>query len=161
MTDVTLLWILAVVLMFVGVAGLVLPILPGAPIMFAGFLLAAWAENFQYIGTGTLVVLGVMAALTYAADLAATAFGAKHFGASPRAAVGAAVGALVGLFLGLIGVIVGPFIGAVVGELSARGGVRAATRAGLGATLGLVLGAALKLGLGFAMMGVFIVARFV
>lgn len=161
MTEVALLWVLAVVLMLVGVAGLVLPVLPGAPILFAGFLLAAWAEDFQYIGTGTLVALGVMAALTYAADLAATAFGAKHFGASPRAAVGAAIGALVGLFLGLVGVIVGPFVGAVIGEFSARGGVRAATRAGVGATVGLALGAALKLGLGFAMIGIFIVARFV
>lgn len=161
MEDTTILiWLLAVVLMLVGLAGLVLPAIPGAPVLFAGLVAAAWAENFVYVGAGTLVALGVMAALTYAVDFAATAFGAKRFGASPRAAIGAAVGALLGMFLGVLGVLVGPFVGAVIGELSARRDLIAAGRAGVGATIGLVIGAALKLALGVAMIGVFAVVRF-
>src|SRR5882724_3130931 len=93
-----LLWLLALILVIAGLAGLVLPAVPGAPLIFAGLLVAAWAEDFTYVGTGTLVVLGVLALLTYPADLLATALGAKRFGASPRSALGAALGAVVGLF---------------------------------------------------------------
>ena len=94
MAETVILWLLVAVLLLVGLAGLVLPALPGPPLLFGGLLLAAWIEGFAYVGTGTLVVLGVMAVLMYLIDLAATAFGAKRFGASRRAAVGAAIGAL-------------------------------------------------------------------
>ncbi len=161
MAETVLLWVLVAVLLLVGLAGLVLPALPGPPLLFGGLLLAAWIEDFAYVGTGTLIALGVMAVLMYLVDLAATAFGAKRFGASRRAAIGAAIGALLGLFVGLIGVVVGPFIGAMVGELSGNAGLRAAGRAGVGATIGLAIGAAAKLALGVAMLGVFLVMRFV
>lgn len=156
-----LLWILAILLIVLGLAGLVLPALPGAPLLFVGLLLAAWAEDFAYVGGWTLAALGVMALLTYLVDFAATAFGAKRFGASKRAMGGAALGGLAGLFLGLPGVLLGPFIGAVLGELTLRRDLAAAGRAGVGASLGLAIGAAAKLALGFTMLGVFLVARFV
>lgn len=159
--TVTLLWALAVVLIAAGLAGLVLPALPGPVLLFAGFVVGAWAEDFQHVGPATLTLLGVMAVLAYAADFAAGSFGASRYGASRRAVIGAALGAIVGLFLGLVGVLIGPFVGAVVGELSARRTLRDAGRAGFGATLGLVLGTAAKLALGFAMVGVFVVMRFV
>jgi len=155
-----LLWILAVALIVIGTAGLVLPVMPGAPVLFAGLLVAAWADDFAYVGWGTLAVLGVLALLTYVTDFAATALGAKRFGASNRAIIGAVIGGLVGIFFGLPGVLVGPFVGAVVGELSAQRSLEAATRAGVGATIGLALGAAAKLALAFSMLGIFVVARF-
>jgi uncharacterized protein YqgC (DUF456 family) len=155
-----LLWVLAIVLVVVGIAGLVIPAMPGAPVFFAGLVVAAWADNFTYVGWGTLVILGVLALLTYVVDFAATAFGAKRFGATKRAIIGAATGGLVGLFFGLPGVLLGPFVGAVIGELSAQRGLHAATRAGIGATIGLALGVAAKLALAFSMVGVFAVARF-
>lgn len=158
--NVVLLWVLAVGLIVIGLAGLVLPALPGPPLLFAGLVVGAWAEDFTYVGVGTLVALGVMALLTYAVDLAATAFGAKRFGASRRAVIGAVIGALLGLFLGVLGVLVGPFVGAVIGELSMRRDLAAAGRAGIGATIGLAIGAAAKLALGIAMIGVFAVVRF-
>lgn len=160
MATTILLWILAIGLIVVGLLGLVLPALPGPPLLFIGLLAAAWIEDFAYIGARTLVTLGTLAALMYLLDFAATAFGARRFGASRRAMLGAGLGALLGLFLGFIGVLVGPFIGAAIGELSAQRGLIAAGRAGIGATIGLALGAAAKLALGFAMIGVFLVARF-
>jgi uncharacterized protein YqgC (DUF456 family) len=160
METALLLWLLAIVLVVVGIAGLVLPAMPGAPVLFAGLLVAAWADNFAYVGWRTLVILGILALLTYVVDFAATAFGAKRFGASNRAIIGAAIGALVGLFFGLLGVLVGPFVGAVIGELSLRRGLDAATRAGIGATIGMALGAAAKLALAFSMLGIFAVVRF-
>jgi uncharacterized protein len=117
-----LIWILAAILVVVGIAGLVLPALPGPLLLFAGLWMAAWAEGFAYVGAKTLIALGLMAALASVADFVAGAFGARHYGASSRSVVGAAVGAVVGIFFGLPGLLLGPFIGALLGELSAAQG---------------------------------------
>lgn len=129
MTITIILWLLAVALIVLGLVGLLLPAIPGAPVLFAGLVLAAWAENFAYVGWGTLSVLGVLALLTYLADFVASAFGAQRFGASPRAVTGAIIGFVVGLFFGLPEVLLGPFIGAVIGELSTQRHLGAAGRA--------------------------------
>ncbi|RJP85191.1 MAG: DUF456 domain-containing protein [Desulfobacteraceae bacterium] len=154
-----MLWVLAVLLIIAGVAGLVLPVLPGAVLMLAGFFLAAWAENFVHVGPVILAVLAVLTVLTYAIDFLAGAVGAKRFGASRRAAVGAACGALIGIFFGIPGIIIGPFAGAVAGELTVRPDLRAAGLAGVGTWLGMVMGAAAKAAIGFTMLGIFILAR--
>ncbi|MBI3896865.1 MAG: DUF456 domain-containing protein [Gammaproteobacteria bacterium] len=156
-----LLWILVVVLVGAGLVGLVLPGIPGAPLLFGGLLLGAWIEDFVYVDVGTLVVLGIMAVLTFVCDIAGTALGAQRYGASRRAILGASIGAFIGIFFGLFGILLGPFIGAVVGELSGGRDLHTATRAGWGATIGLALAAATKLALGFAMIGVFLIVRFV
>ena len=156
-----LLWLISAVLVVAGLAGVVLPAIPGAPLIFAGLVLAAWAEDFTYVGFWTLAAVGLLALISYAVDFWATMFGAKRFGASKRAVIGALVGMLIGVFLGFVGVLFGPFIGAVIGELSVRGNLQQATRAGIGATIGVVLGAALKLALAFAMIGIFVVARLI
>lgn len=160
MTVTILLWILAVALVIAGLAGMLLPALPGAPLLFAGLLVAAWAEDFAYVGMKTLIVLGILAALSYALDIAATALGARRFGASSRAVTGAALGTVAGLFFGLPGLVLGPFLGAVAGELTARRDLQAAAGAGVGAFLGLLLATAGKLALGFAMLGLFLLIRF-
>jgi uncharacterized protein YqgC (DUF456 family) len=160
METVVLLWVLVVSLVIVGLVGLILPAIPGAPLIFAGLLLAAWVEDFAYVGTWTIVTLAVLALLSYGVDLWATMFGAKKFGASKRAVIGAVIGSVVGIFLGFPGVLFGPFIGAVIGELSAKSGIQQAARAGFGATIGLVLGAAIKIALAFSMIGIFLVVRF-
>ena len=152
--------VIAALIVAAGLAGLVLPGIPGAPLLFAGLVLAAWAEDFAYVGMKTIAVLGVLALLTYGVDFWATMYGAKRFGASKRAIIGALVGALAGMFLGLLGIIFCPFIGALIGEISARKNLQDATRAGIGATIGLALGAALKIALALSMIGIFIGARF-
>lgn len=160
MTTIILLWLLAAVLIIAGIAGLVLPAIPGAPLLFAGLLVAAWAEDFVHVGSGTLIALGVLAALTYALDFIASALGARRFGASTRSIVGATLGAVVGIFFGIPGIVLGPFLGAVIGELSVRRDLHGATRAGIGAFIGLVLATAGKLALGFTMIGLFLLVRF-
>lgn len=156
-----ILWIVALVLVVSGLAGLVLPAIPGSPLLFVGLLAAAWAEGFAYVGFWTLVSLAVLAVVAYLVDFAAGAWGAKRYGASTRSVIGAAIGAVVGLFFGIVGVFVGPFIGAVIGELTVRPDVRAAGRAGMGATIGLVLGTAAKISLGVTMVAVFVLVRIV
>jgi uncharacterized protein YqgC (DUF456 family) len=154
-----LLFILAGLLVLAGLAGLVLPAVPGALLILGGLVVAAWAEDFVRVGWAALGVCAGLAVLTYVVDLAATAFGAKRFGASPRAVIGAAVGSLVGIFFGLPGFLLGPFAGAVVGELSIGRDAAAAGRAGIGAWLGLAIGTAGKLALAFFMIGIFVAAR--
>ncbi len=154
-----ILCILAALLVITGIVGLALPIIPGALVIFAGFLVAAWAENFTYIGMGTLTVLGIMTLLMYGIDFAASALGAKKFGASGRAIIGASLGALVGIFFGIPGVLLGPFCGAVIGELTAQRDLLAAGQAGFGATIGLALGVAAKFAMAFSMIGIFLVVR--
>lgn len=152
------LWIAALVLIAIGVAGIVLPALPGTLLIFAGILLAAWTDGFTRVGMWPLVAIGVIGALTYFVDLIAAALGAKKLGASKRAMVGAGLGTLAGLFLGLPGIIIGPFVGAVIGELTVEQDFRKAGRAGVAAWIGFAIGTAVKVGLAFLMVGIFLLA---
>jgi uncharacterized protein YqgC (DUF456 family) len=151
-------WTLAVVLILVGLVGIVMPALPGHVLIFVGLLLAAWADGFTRVGIPTLVVIGIIGAVSYGVDFAAAALGAKRLGASKRAMVGAGLGTLLGLFLGLPGLIVGPFVGAVAGELSTHRDWKRAGKAGLAAWIGFAIGTAVKVGIAFAMIGIFAAA---
>jgi uncharacterized protein YqgC (DUF456 family) len=153
-----LLWTLAVILVLVGLVGIIIPALPGHILVFAGLLLAAWADGFERVGVPTIVVIGIIAAASYGVDFVATALGAKRLGASKRAMVGAALGTILGLFLGLPGLIAGPFIGAVIGELSTHRDWKRAGKAGVAAWIGFAIGTAVKVGIAFAMIGIFVAA---
>ncbi len=155
-----LLWVLGVLLVVAGIAGTVLPALPGAPLVFLGLLLAAWADGFQKVGWFPLVLLGLLTLASFVVDLLATSLGAKRVGASWMAMVGAVIGMVVGLFFSLPGLLLGPFVGAVLGEYLARRNWEQARRAGIGTWLGLVFGTAAKLALAFTMLGVFVTAYF-
>lgn len=159
----TLYYVLAVVMMLVGIVGTVLPALPGLPLVFAGMLLAAWAGDFEQVGGWTLAVLALLTLLSLGIDLMATALGAKRVGASKPALVGAVLGTFAGLLFGLVGVFIGPFVGALLGELVWLRGVGGrelgqATKVGLGTWLGIVVGTILKLGVAFVMVGLFAIA---
>lgn len=165
MDTTTWLYVLAGVLIVVGLLGTFLPALPGMPLIFAGMLLAAWAGDFQVIGGLTLTALGVMALLALAIDFLASTLGVKKVGASNKAVWGAAIGTLAGLFFGLLGLLAGPFIGAVVGELIHRraydrANVGDAAKIGAATWIAMAVGAALKLAVAFAMLGIFAVAIF-
>jgi len=152
------LWILAGILVLVGIAGTVLPAVPGTPLVFCGFLIAAWIDNFQKVGLITLTVLGVLTLLSFGIDLLAASVGAKRLGASRSAFIGALFGTLVGFFGGFAGLVIGPFLGAVFGEYLSRRDWIEAGKVGFGTWLGLIFGIAVKLGLTFAMLGIFITA---
>jgi uncharacterized protein len=154
------LWILALTLVVAGLAGMILPVLPGPSLIFIGLVMAAWAEGFAHVGWITIGILAILAIFATAVDFLAGALGAKKFGASRRAMIGAALGAATGIIFGPPGIIIGPFAGAVIGELTVKQDINAAGRAGFGAWLGLILGMAAKVALGFTMVGVFIIARF-
>jgi uncharacterized protein YqgC (DUF456 family) len=153
-----LLWILGVALVIVGLVGTVLPALPGAMLIVGGLVLAAWADGFTKVGVWPLVIIGVIGAASYLVDFAAAALGAKKFGASPRAMIGAGLGTVLGLFLGLPGIVIGPFLGAVIGELTVHRDMTRAGKAGFAAWIGFLVGMAVKVGIAFLMIAIFLSA---
>jgi uncharacterized protein YqgC (DUF456 family) len=152
------LWITAFILIGVGVAGTVLPALPGAPLVFGGLLLAAWIDDFHRVGALPLTVLGLLTLLTVAVDIIAAILGARRVGASRAGVIGAALGTVLGLFLGLMGLVFGPFLGALLGELSARRGMFAAGQVAFATWIALLIAVVVKLAVVFAMIGIFVLA---
>lgn len=159
MDNYNLFWLASIVLIALGVVGLFAPVLPGSVLLLAGFFVGAYADDFAYIGWGTLSILVGLAVLMHVVDFAMGAIGAKYFGASKRGVIGGLIGALIGIFFGLPGIFLGPFLGAVAGELSGQRDLHAAGRAGIGATLGLVVGSAAKLAIAFTMICLFAAMR--
>jgi len=149
-------WLLAGLIVIAGLAGTVIPALPGVPLVFAGLFLGAWIGNFETIGWITVGILAMLAIVAWAVDFLAGALGARYLGASSRAFWGATFGAIVGIFFGLPGIVFGPFIGAVVGEISGGSDLLQSGRSGLGAWLGMVVATAAKLAIAFLMIGIVI-----
>lgn len=148
-------YVIAALLVLVGLAGTVLPVIPGPLLIFGGLLLAAWADGFAHVGVVGLTIIGVLAALSFVADFVASLLGAKRVGASTQALFGAAAGGLVGILFGIPGLILGPFVGAVLGEYLARGGFRQAGKVGIGTWLGLLAAAVAKVVLAAMMVAIF------
>ncbi len=148
---------LTVVLMLLGLAGSVLPLLPGAPLILAGALLYAWHTGFTPFGWADLAVMAVLALAGQALDYAAAVLGAKGYGASRWGIAGAAIGGMLGLILGnIIGLIAGSFAGAVLCEALKGRDFKASVRSGYGALAGFFCGAVGKLLLAIAMVGYFV-----
>jgi len=155
------LWALSVALILIGLAGTVLPALPGTALVLAGIVLGAWVDDFTRVGMGTLAVITTLAVLAWVLEYAAGLMGAKRAGASRQALVGAALGTVAGLFLGLVGVLFMPLVGAAVGEYLARKDQRRALHVGFSTWLGIMIGLIAKVVLAFTMIGIFIVALLV
>ena len=152
--------IVAVLLIVVGIAGTVLPMLPGVPLVFAGLLLAAWHDGFDQVGIVTMVIIGAIAAMAWAVDFFASVITAKKAGASKYALWGGGIGALVGIMGGIPGLIIGPAIGAIIGELITHKDTTKATTVGMAAGLGFVLALAIKIVLVLTMLAVFAYAYY-
>ncbi len=145
------------VLMLCGLAGTVLPILPGTPLM----LIAAIAHRLYFGSTGAsnwvLAVLVGLTVVSLVLDYVASTCGARKLGATWRGMLGAILGAVVGLFFGIIGIFIGPFIGAMLLELAGGYPFRKALLAGFGAFIGLIAGALGKFAIGVVMLTLFVV----
>lgn len=150
-----LITLFALALVLLGVAGTAMPMLPGAPLVWMGLWLLAVQDGYAHVGWGTLGILFVLMLLAALVDHVAAVWGVKRVGASGRAMTGAFVGGVLGIFAGLPGVILGPLVGALIGELLAGRDHRQAGKVGLAAGLSFVLAIGIKLGLVFAMLGVF------
>jgi hypothetical protein len=152
------LYVLAALLMLGGLAGSVLPMLPGIPMVFGGIWLAAAVDGYRHLGLWWLLIIGAIGLLGVIVDFVAGALGAKRVGASARALWGASIGTIVGMFFGIPGLLFGPFVGAIAGELCSGNSVLRSAHVGVGTWLGLMFGTVLKLVLSFLMVGLFGVA---
>lgn len=162
--------VVAILLVVIGIAGTILPMLPGVPLVFAGLLLAAWHGGFDQVSILTMVIIGVIALLAWVIDFVASIATAKKFGASKYALWGAGIGAVVGIAGGIVGLIIGPAIGAVIGELishksateqiTSKEATTKATTVGIAAGLGFVLALAVKIVLALTMLAVFAYAYY-
>jgi uncharacterized protein len=154
-------WIFAIILIVIGVAGTVLPALPGVALVIGGIALGAWLDDFTRVPWWVVAICAVLAVIAWVTDFLATVMGAKKAGASKLAIVGAAVGTIVGIFMGLIGVLFMPFVGAALGQYISERDSKRAAKVGFATWLGLLVGTIVKLVLVFMMVGIFLVALWV
>jgi len=152
------LWVISAVLVLAGLAGTVLPLLPGTLLVWAGLLLGAWIDDFTRVSVLIVVIITLLAALAWALDFVAGLMGAKRAGASKLALVGAAVGTIVGIFMGLVGVLFMPLVGAAIGEFWAQKDQQRAAKVAFATWLGLMLGMVAKVVISFVMVGIFLIA---
>jgi len=155
------LWVLSVLLIVAGLAGAVLPALPGTALVLGGIVLGAWIDDFARVGTTTIVVVTLLAVLAWVLDYVAGLLGARRAGASRQALIGAVLGTVAGLFMGLVGVLFMPLLGAAVGEYIAQRDHGRAMRVGASTWLGIMAGMLAKVVLAFMMVGVFVIALLV
>lgn len=147
-------WALSVVtiIILIGLAGTVLPVLPGVVILWVGLIIyKLWVPADL---TWTFIFInGLLALIAQILDFVMSYYGARKFGATWRGGVGALIGAIVGPFVmtPLLGIILGPVIGAVIGELTARRTMKESGKAGFGTIVGAVLASAMKLAIAVIM----------
>ena len=152
-----LLLALAIAFMIVGIAGCLLPVLPGPPLSYLGLVVLHFTR-FADISKNMFIILGIVAVVVTVVDYIVPIWGTKKFGGSKYGMRGATVGLIIGLFLGPLGIIIGPFIGAVVGELIFRDDIKYALKAGFGSLLGFLTGVGLKLAASLLMTFYFVKA---
>ncbi len=154
----TLWWTLSTALIVAGLAGIVLPALPGTLFVLAGIVLGAWIDGFVRVGWFAVAAVTVLAVIAWLMDYAAALLGAKRVGASRQAVIGAALGTVAGIFMGLVGVFFMPLVGAAIGEYIARKDHLRAAKVGVATWLGLMAGMLAKVVLAFTMVGIYLVA---
>ncbi len=148
----------AVLIMLVGLAGTILPMVPGCPLIFGAALLYSLLTGFARIGAGPLVALGVIAAVVQVSDYLAGAWGAKRFGGGREGIIGAILGGIVGtIVLSLPGLILGTVIGAVAGELVRGRKLQESARTGAGTLVGFLAGTLVRVSAAVIMLGIFII----
>lgn len=135
---------LAIILMIIGIAGCLLPVLPGPPLSYLGLVVLHFTR-FAEISKNLFIILAIVAVAVTVIDYVVPIWGTRRFGGSKYGMRGATVGLIIGLFLGPVGIIIGPFIGAVVGELIFKDDIKYALKAGFGSLLGFLTGVGLKL----------------
>jgi len=154
-------WALSAGLILLGLAGIVLPALPGTVLVLAGIAVGAWIDDFTRVGWFAMVVVTVLALLAWVLDYVAALLGAKRAGASRQAVIGAALGTVAGIFMGLVGVFFMPLVGAALGEFISRKDPHRAVKVGIATWFGLMAGLLAKVVLAFMMVGIYGVALLV
>jgi uncharacterized protein len=156
--EVYLVWMLTVVLTLVGLAGVVVPLLPGTTLI----LIAMVVHKLLLPGDVSWVVIGWIAGIwlvSVIVDFAGVILGTRLFGGGKWGMLGAGGGALAGMFFSLPMLVLGTVLGAVAAEkLIAEKSNRASLLAGAGAAIGFLISTVGRLICAFAMLAVFLLA---
>lgn len=137
--------IVAGLLLIMGFAGTFVPVLPGAPLAWAG-LLAAYFSEHAALPLWLLAVCAAVAVIVSVADGVFPVTMTKKSGGSKAGLWGCAIGLVAGFLIGPAGIVAGPLVGAFAGEmLHDSSDARRALRAALGAFKGFLLGTGLKM----------------
>jgi uncharacterized protein YqgC (DUF456 family) len=151
-----LLFVIALTIMLVGLAGVIIPVLPGVPLIFASAVLYGILTGFEDISFHVILILGGFTAVALVVDYMANFLSVKKMGGSIAGAIGAVLGLVVGVFFGLVWIIVLPFVFAVTLELIAGREANQALKSGIGSLVGLVFGGLTRFVIGCVMMGIFV-----
>lgn len=136
---------LGIILLITGIAGCILPVIPGPPLNYAGLLLLHFTSKYQF-SVRFLIIWAIINVMVYALDYIIPVWGTKQFGGSKAGIWGSVIGLVCGLFLfPPFGIIAGPFLGAITGELLSGKTSTAAFKSGFGSFLGFLVGTLLKL----------------
>jgi uncharacterized protein YqgC (DUF456 family) len=139
--------ILAIIFFIAGLIGTVLPILPGAILIYAGMLIYGFMTGFATLNVYFYILQAVVLLLIFSIDYLASALGTRRFGGSKQAGWAAVIGLFLGLIIfGPLGIVIGPFAGAVAIELIRGRELQNAVRAGLGTLIGILGGTIVKIG---------------
>jgi len=136
--------ILGIIFCVVGIAGSLLPLLPGPPIAFAGILLQLF-RNPDPFEAKTYWIFGAVTVVTIVLDYLIPIWGTKRFGGTKYGAWGCTIGFIAAFWLGPLGVIIGPFVGAFVGELIGGKDSKSSLKSAIGSFVGFLLGSFLKI----------------
>lgn len=152
-------WCFSLVLIFLGVAGLIIPVLPGLPLIYLGTAL----HKFEFftvhpISWTTFWIITVIFVIAQIAELAAGFLGAASVGMNRWGFFGGVIGLMIGFFFSLPGLILGPLIGVFLGQLAGSRSANTAFRATMAFALGTVVGLAVKGAAAVAMIGALVVA---
>lgn len=151
-------WSLTLLLIFVGLVGSVLPLLPGTTLIFVGAVLQRVLLP-ETIGTTAVVWIGVLWIISVLADFACTLVGARLLGGSKWGMTGASGGAFVGMFFSPLAILLGTLLGAVAAEkLLSKRTDKDALKSGLGAALGFLVSTIVRVMFALAMVALFVVA---
>src|SRR5687768_7707330 len=131
--------VLGLVLMLVGLAGCILPFLPGPPLCYLALLIQQLQSTPPYTTKFLLIWAGITLVIT-GLDYVIPLFGTKKFGGTKYGMWGCVVGLIVGLWLGPFGIIFGPFVGAFLGEMIGNAKSEHAFRAAIGSFVGFLMG---------------------
>lgn len=141
----TLLIIIAIVCGIVGLAGSILPALPGAPLSFAGLIALLFCQGAD-ISSTALWISGIFLAIVSILDYIAPIWLTNVSGGSKQATRGSVAGMIAGLFFfPPWGLIIGPFIGAFVGELMAHATTSKALKVAMMSFVGFLLTTGMKI----------------
>lgn len=140
-----LLLILATGCMALGIAGALLPVLPGPLLSYAGIFLLHLSK-FAFFSKNFLIAYGVVALLIFLLDMWIPVGATKAFGSSRYGVWGAGIGVVLGIFLlPPIGIVLFPFTGALAGELIGGKTIQKSFRGAMGSFLGFILGVVINL----------------